>query len=277
MPDVTAPTGRELPSLDARPDAAGLLDTITTLSLSTPEELLGIDATADVAFDLEPTAAPLAGDDSATRAERLAEAVVPELVEAAPPALAAAGMLALFQALGGCRLLGVGAIALYSRLTKSDLLDNSHRDAVYKLIQQTPGIGMTELAQASGVGWGTAVYHLDRLERAGFVTSERAGLHRCYFPVGAVARDARKGIGALKADTTRSIAEFLVARPGATQTELCEALGMSASAASKQVTKLEAAGLVRREREWKSVRLVPQEVLAPLVTGNAHRPEAVAV
>ena len=113
------------------------------------------------------------------------------------------------------------------------------------------------------------MYHLDRLERAGFVASERGGLHRCYFPVGTVAREARKGLGALKADTTRSIAEFLVTRPGATQSELCEALRLTPSAASKQVSKLEEAGLVRRERDWKTVHLHPTEALPTLLGGNA--------
>lgn len=201
-----------------------------------------------------------------------AEAVAPVVADAAPPALAAAGFLALLQALGVWRWLGMGAFALYSRLSKSELLDNEHRDRVYKLIQENPGLGLTEISERSGLGWGTTVYHLDRLERVGFVASERAGLHRCYFPVGTLPRESRKGIGALKADTTRAIATFLVQRPGATQSELCEALGMSASAASKQITKLESAGLVRREREWKTVRLHPEPTLGALV-----QPEARAV
>lgn len=188
-----------------------------------------------------------------------------EVVEAAPPALAAAGLLALLQAFGAFRFAGLGAMALYSRLANSDLLDNEHRDKVYRLVQQTPGLGLTEICKESGLGWGTTVYHLDRLERAQMVASERVGMHRCYFPMGTVPRQARKGIGALKTDTTRSIAQFLVTRPGASQTEVCEGLGLSASAASKQITKLEGAGLVRRERDGKTVRLYPADDLQPLL------------
>lgn len=191
--------------------------------------------------------------------------VVEALAVAAPPAIAAVGLLAILQAFGAFRALAVGGVALYSRLAKSDLLDNEHRDKVYRLVQESPGIGLTEITQRAGLGWGTTVYHLDRLERAQMVTSERVGAHRCYFPMGAVPRAARKGIGALKADTTRSVAAFLATRPGASQTDLCEGLGLSASAASKQVTKLESAGLVRRERDGKTVRLWPAETLHPLL------------
>lgn len=193
---------------------------------------------------------------------------VPEVPAAAPAAVATVGLLAVLQSLGVFRWMGVAGVALYSRLARSELLDNGHRDRVYKLVQEHPGLGLSEIMERCGLGWGTTVYHLDRLERAGFVASERAGLHRCYFPVGTVPKESRKGMGALKADTTRSIAEFLVARPGATQTELCAALGMSASAASKQITKLESAGLVRRERDWKTVHLYPEGPLPALLAGE---------
>lgn len=206
-------------------------------------------------------------------AEAIAE-MAPVVTEHAPEVVATAGVLALLQAMGIWRFLGLGVVGLYSRLTKSDLLDNEHRDRVYKLIQDAPGKGVSEIAKETGLGWGTTVYHLDRLERAGFVASERGGLHKCYYPVGTVRPEARKGMGALKADTTRSIAEYLLAKPGATQTELCKDLNLSPSQASKQVTKLEEAGLVRREREWKTVRLIPTEPLGALLTPEPVAPVA---
>lgn len=239
--------------------------------LASPEVRLDLDAAGKASLEVTAQArAPAARESEPGWAESLSTGALAEAaVEAAPPVVATAGVLALLQAFGVWRWLGVGGFALYSRLTKSELLDNGHRDGVYKLIQERPGIGLSEIAEASGLGWGTTVYHLDRLERAGFVASERAGLHRCYFPVGLVPKEARKLLGALKADTTRSVAEFLVARPGATQTELCEALGLSASAASKQVSKLEGAGLVRREREWKTVHLFPDPALPSLLQGDS--------
>lgn len=255
---VETPAVPALPSAPAlpSPDAPALpeLPALPESPTSLPPVRIG------AGVDGEPLLAP--ASVRPTRESGLVHAVLPAAKTAAPPAIAAAGLLALLQALGAFRFVGAGAFALYSRLTKSNLLDNEHRDAVYKLIQAQPGLGVSEIASRSGLGWGTTVYHLDRLEREGFVASERGGLHKCYFAVGLVDRDARRAQAALKADTRRDVAQVLLARPGLTQTELCEALGMSASAASKQISKLESAGLVRREREWKTVRLFPQPALA---------------
>lgn len=259
------------------PEATALPDEVVeALALPELEDVASVSANADADLEASSRAgtAPAAGGGAQAVVEALAEAVGPEVAEKAPPVIAAAGFLAVLQALGAWRVLGFGAFAMYSRLAKSELLDNTHRDRVFQLIRDTPGLGVSEIAQQTGLGWGTTVYHLDRLERAQMVTSERAGLHRCYFPIGTVGRDERKAHGLLKGDTTRSIATFLVERPGATQTEMCEALGMTASAASKQLTKLENAGLVRREREWKTVRLFPQGPLPALVTPEPHAPVA---
>jgi predicted transcriptional regulator len=217
-----------------------------------------------VTLTLTPASAP-----RGARAESLAHALVPAAQRAAPPAIAAVGLLALLQALGAFRFAGLGAFALYSRLTRSNLLDNEHRDRVYKLIQETPGLNVSEIGKRTRLGWGTTVYHLDRLEREGFVAAERGGLHKCYFAVGLVDRDARKAAAQLKDGPRRDVAAVLLATPGITQGELATALGMSPSAASKQVTKLEAAGLVRRERDWKTVRLYPGPALAANAGGGA--------
>lgn len=176
-----------------------------------------------------------------------------------PPAAAAA-------VTAGGAAIALVAFGLYSRLARSELLDHARRDEVYKLVQASPGISLTDVAQRCGLGWGTAVYHLDRMERAGFVASQRIGARRCYFPVGAMPKDERAKLGTLQQETTRTIAQFVSERPGATQTELAQALGLTASAASKQVSKLESAGLVRRERDWKTVRLHPEGRLGELLS-----------
>lgn len=178
---------------------------------------------------------------------------------ALPPAKAVVATTAV----GGA--LALVGFALYSRLSRNELLDHERRDGVFQLVRAQPGISLTDVASRTGLGWGTTVYHLDRLERAGFVTSERDGGRRRYFPVGTVPKEARPSLGALQQETTRSVASFVVERPGATQTELAEALGLTASAASKQVSKLESVGLVRREREWKTVRLHPEPKLAEML------------
>lgn len=241
-----APETPEAPPAPAVPDASGL----------TPAPIPGLEPPAGV-----PALAP------AEVGEILPEPTAPgrafpfqpgDIALPPPETVVATGAIA-----GGVALIG---FALYSRLSKNEILDHERRDGVFQLVRAEPGISLTDVASRTGLGWGTVVYHLDRLERAGFVMSERNGGRRCYFPVGTVPKDARPSLGALQQETTRSVASFVAERPGATQTELAEALGLTASAASKQVSKLESVGLVRREREWKTVRLHPEPKLAQMLT-----------
>ena len=113
------------------------------------------------------------------------------------------------------------------------------------------------MGEALGTSWGVTQYHLDRLEKAGLLTSQRTGHHRCYFLPGAVKREDQKTVALFRVDTTRRVAELVVAKPGLTQTQLCAELGISASAMSKQVSRLESAGLVRREAGEGAARLFP--------------------
>lgn len=264
----SAPAAPATPPLPIAGESAPAPESVLRLAsvntgAATPDGAITVGANTDASSSSRAQPSP---------GEAIAHAVVPVVEKAGGPAVATVGAIALLQALGVWRFLALGAMGLYSRITKSDLLDNEHRDRVYKLIQEKPGLGVTEIAALSGLGWGTTIYHLDRLERVGFIAPEKGGLHKCYFPVGTIARETRKGIGALKADTTRNVAELLLARPGLTQTELCETLGLSPSAASKQVSKLETAGLVRRERDWKTVHLHPTESLPALLGSSAPAP-----
>ncbi|HUR67682.1 MAG TPA: winged helix-turn-helix transcriptional regulator [Candidatus Thermoplasmatota archaeon] len=245
-PSVGAPSAPSLHAPDLPPVAPGAPEVADAIAP------LGVDA--DV-----PEALPAVG--SHERAPLFPGA--PSL----PPLDTPAGAAAV--ATGGAAVVLIG-FALYSRLARSELLDHERRDGVLKLIKGSPGISLSDVAHKTGLAWGTAVYHLERLEKAGFITSEKNSGRRCYFPVGAVPREDRAGLGTLQQETTRDIAALVVARPGLTQAELCAGLGLSASAASKQVSKLESAGLVRREREWKTVKLHPEPTLATLLTTGGH-------
>ena len=252
----------ELPSMPLAPEAPPV-EAPTAPSLETPP----VEAPP-----LEAPALPAVEPPIAARSP--IEGVLPEEATRAPfpfdPAnlpLPDVEQVAATTAVGG--LLALVGFALYSRLSRGQLLDHERRDEVFQLVRAEPGISLTDIAQRTGLGWGTAVYHLDRLERGGFLMSERNGGRRCYFPVGRVPKDARPSLGALQQETTRNVASFVVERPGATQTELADALGMTPSAASKQVSKLESIGLLRREREWKTVRLHPEPKLSELLTPSA--------
>lgn len=179
---------------------------------------------------------------------------------AAPQVAAASGAALLWLILERFGL-GRALAAMYFRVQPGELLEHERRERVVTLVRERPGIGPSEIAQDLGTGWGVTSYHLDRLERAGLVASQRVGNHRCYFLPGAVPRDQQKTVGLFRADTTRRVAQLVVERPGIPQSQLVKELGLSASAASKQLSKLESASLLRREPGEGGLRLYPEPAL----------------
>lgn len=239
-------------ALDARVDALDAVGLRVEASAPAPASLppLALEAPA-AGVALEP--AP-----SRTLAAR-AQAALGEAPEEAVAVAGGALLVLLLEQLGLARLLG---LALYTRIEPAELLDHERRERVIGLVRARPGVGPAAIAQALGTSWGATMHHLDRLERAGLVTSQRVGHHRCYFLPGAVPRDQQRVVGIFRGDTARRVAQLLLERPGLTQAELCRALDLSASAASKQVSRLEAAALVRREPSPAGVALYPAASLS---------------
>ncbi|HVL48547.1 MAG TPA: winged helix-turn-helix transcriptional regulator [Candidatus Thermoplasmatota archaeon] len=210
---------------------------------------------------------------SEDRGEALTEAVMPAL-EAAAPASAGAALLGLLAWNGGfARFAFVG---LYSRIAPSALLDNAVRERVLAAIKAKPGITIKEITTTCGIGWGTAVYHLDRLEGGKFVTSEKHLTFRRFFAVGDVAAGDRLAVSVLRTATAGRLARYVLERPGSAQKEVCEGLGMGPSLAHKHLARLEEAGLVRKAREGASVRYFPQPALEGLVGARGLGVEAPA-
>lgn len=210
-------------------------------------------------------AAPFTPPDAPSTMGEAREPVPP--APAAVQAAAATGLLWLvLERLGlGRAMIGAGAL-LYSRLAPNELLDHERRERVVSLVRARPGIGPQEIGKALGMNWGVTSYHLDRLEGAGLLTSQRVGQHRCYFVPGAVPRDAQAKVGLFRGDTTRRVAELVREKPGIGQSELAAALGLSASATSKQLSRLEKEALVRREASGNGMRLFPQPALDSALT-----------
>lgn len=177
---------------------------------------------------------------------------------AAAGALAAAGTFALKlePVRRGVFLL---ALPLYSRLRRSQLLENGVRERIYKAIEAHPGLSIIQVCRAAKVGWGTAVYHLQRLERDRLIASRRDGQYRRFFLNGQAPDPGAVSLAerTLAHPLARRIAGFVQANPEAAQKDVCLALGISPPLASKWLGRLLEAGLLTSRREWKLVRYSP--------------------
>ena len=125
-----------------------------------------------------------------------------------------------------------------------------------QLISPNPGCNLQELRQGLGLAWGTTVYHMSRLEKAGLVAVRHIAGQRTHWPIGGAPPPA-----ALPA-TGRALASLVQARPGLDQRELAHLLGVGAATACKQLARLESAGLVLAQRVGHSRRYVGTARLA---------------
>lgn len=175
-----------------------------------------------------------------------------------------AGSLASAAAWSGYRAgLRQGMLApLYSRIGRDELLEHDVRRAIYDYVDEHPGAHVSEIAEAVDLGWGTAVYHLERLASAEILVSEESGNHKCFFRNGEVSAEAREAIPVLKNEKARNVVAFVRENPAASQKEVAEALGMSAALVSWHVSRLADSGLLEKERQGRGNALYVDDATA---------------
>lgn len=251
IPVETPPTVEDVhDQLDALLSASFQLDT----ALATPDE-----PPAE-----EPSVAPQSGATPET-----ADGVLlsPEQREAALAATAATGLAVLLGL--AAYYWGGPLLPLFSRIDSNKMLDNDIRHRVHEAVANNPGVTIKEVTLLVGIGWGTAVYHLKRLEAERLVVSERNRQFRRYFKNGGgIVNESKAAFSELKNPTSHKIASTLLARPGVCQKDVCASVGISAPLASKYLSRLEDAGLVATQRDWKTVKYFPTPRLEDLLAAN---------
>lgn len=146
----------------------------------------------------------------------------------------------------------VALLGLFAHIGRAEVFDNEVRERVFALIRAEPGIHATDIATKTGVSWGTALYHLEVLEQNAMVAVHKDGRYRRYFVSGAGVEKQMTSV--LRNERTAGVRDTIAGRPGLTQKELSEAVGMSPQALHWHVVRLDRAGLVRKERDGRTVR-----------------------
>lgn len=189
-------------------------------------------------------------------------------------AASGAGILFWLQNVLGVGLGRFFMAPMFSRIQKDELLDNSGRDELCTLVNENPGIGLKDLCERSGLGWGTTVYHMSRLESAGFVASIKSGQNRHFFKNGHPAALMKEHVAVLRNETAGNLARFLLATPGSTQTTIAKRLGLGAPTVTKYVKRMERQGLVQVVQDGRSKIVQPTGVLQNALDHAAPMPAA---
>ncbi len=203
---------------------------------------------------------------SLLRPAAMPEPVFVAAASAGAAASASAGGWALWEL---ARKYGILGAAGFSRISNDKVLDHPLRAQIFDLVKENPGIHASHIAREVGGGWGTVTHHLDKLQKAGMLTTRRVNNQKCFFEQGGqVSRQDMAVASALKGDTAAQITAFVQAHPMSSQKDVAEALGISAALASFHVKKLENLGVLEKMRQGKSTLLTTTESLRRLAASG---------
>ncbi|MCA1813433.1 MAG: hypothetical protein LC624_05725, partial [Halobacteriales archaeon] len=123
--------------------------------------------------------------------------------------------------------------ALFSRLERHELLQNEARQRIFGYVRERPGAHLSQIANEMQLGWGTTVYHLNRLVDGQLLTSRKVGNQLCHF-INGEGRSAQEQttLAATKAPKAQAIVDYIALRGPSSQSAIAQELGMSGALVS---------------------------------------------
>lgn len=147
----------------------------------------------------------------------------------------------------------LGGIPLYTRISKSALLENHVRQQIFDLITHNPGINVSEISRRLDIAWGTATHHLQKLRHEKLVSIRMTSNQKCYFPNGGTYTPREMDVmSAVKHPTAKQIAEFLIRNGPRCHRDISQALGLTPALVSFHTVKLIEHGVLARERQGRN-------------------------
>ncbi|UCE74391.1 MAG: winged helix-turn-helix transcriptional regulator [Methanomassiliicoccales archaeon] len=173
------------------------------------------------------------------------------------------GLAAFFAAteIGYLSLLSL-FLPLYVRLKKKDVLSHFTRGQIFGYIQANPGAHYNAIIQYLGLHNGVGAYHLQVLEREGYIKSLRDGIYKRFYPKNMRIPEKRLHLSRIQRDILQEIQKH----PGVSQKQVSKLLDESKQVVNYNVKILESAQLIRVERIGRetacfagSVKYIPDE------------------
>ncbi|MHB8605896.1 MAG: winged helix-turn-helix transcriptional regulator [Thermoplasmatota archaeon] len=151
------------------------------------------------------------------------------------------------------------ALPLFTRLPRGEALANDTRRRVYEAIEADPGIHTNLLRARTGCGNGALLYHLEVLTRERLVARVELGRFTRYFVSGAYSPGEMRTRALLLAGSGQRVFDLVREHPGIRLKELAGLAGLSVPSTHRALARLEAAGIIARERDGRDVTLVARE------------------
>jgi predicted transcriptional regulator len=128
------------------------------------------------------------------------------------------------------------------------------RDRIIRFISENPGCHLRKIKDELDLAMGTVQYHLDRLEKAGRITSQKQSLHKFYFLVGAFEENEKHILEVLSNETAREILMFIIEQNYPSQSEISKHIGISSPSISWHIKRLQDYRVIDAIKEGKFKR-----------------------
>jgi hypothetical protein len=146
----------------------------------------------------------------------------------------------------------------YRRLSNRNILDNEKRQLIHDTILLNPGIGIPDLATATGINLHTLRYHLEYLVRMHKVAcTEYGGGYRFFENHGRYDPADRQRILYERYPTTGRILALIGSRPGITRGAIAAELGLAGPSITRWTRRLTDECVVVEVRDGRCVHYYP--------------------
>lgn len=144
------------------------------------------------------------------------------------------------------------------------------REQIYKAIEKAPGLHFRELQRRTNLAVGSLQYHIDYLQRAHLIRTDRHGKFVRYYTIrGKQLGEDTRTMSLLRQPSLRQICMFLLTRRSANNAKIASHLNLSPSTTSWHVTKLVDAEILGKRRRGRKTFFYIQDKdrVAKLLTG----------
>jgi predicted transcriptional regulator len=129
---------------------------------------------------------------------------------------------------------------LYTRIKKDEVMDHETRGRIRGYIESDPGIHYNELKRKLKLKNGTLSYHLQVLEREGFIRSKNNGVYKHFFP-----GDKKLPTKIIRMTKIQKlILKQIMDNPGISQKKIAKLIGIGTSTVNYNIDKMAKKGII---------------------------------
>lgn len=146
------------------------------------------------------------------------------------------------------------------RDTRSVLM-NPTRQQIFCLLHSKPCIHLTMLARKVDIAPNSLKWHLDKLEKRGFITSHRMGNRLVFFPTDMIPEHLCESFFQLNKEVIRGTFVQIIARPGISQKDVKLGVERNHQAVHRSARVLVQASMVEAVKDGTLTRYYPTDIV----------------